>query len=223
MVSLLEQLLSVIWRKETVPKQWREGLIVNLKKGDREDPGNYRGITLLSVVGKVFCKILNNRLVPCLDKGGTLHEGQAGFRVNRSCMDNVHTLNKIAQGRFREDKEAFFLDVQIAYDTVWRDGLWLKLWDMGVKGRMWRVIKKMYEAFRSTVLLEGEKSAMFSVEQGVVQGCSLSPMLFSVFINDLLKDVEQAELGIQLSSGKRVGGMLFTDDFVGVSNSSRSL
>ena len=64
---------------------------------------------------------------------------------------------------------------------------------------------------------------MFSVEQGVAQGCSLSPILFSVFINDLLKDVEQAELGIQLSSGKRVGGMLFADDFAGVSDSRESL
>ena len=73
------------------------------------------------------------------------------------------------------------------------------------------------------MLLEGEKSAMFSVEQGVAQGCSLSPILFSVFINDLLKDVVQAELGIQLSSGKRVGGMLFADDFVGVSDSRESL
>ena len=67
MVDLLEQLFSVIWQEE----------IVNIfKKGDREDPGHYRGITLLSVVGKVFCKILNNRLVQCLDKEGALHEGQ---------------------------------------------------------------------------------------------------------------------------------------------------
>ena len=60
-----------------------------------------------------------------------MHEGQAGFR---NCMDNVYTLNEIVQGRFREDKEtyAFFLDVQKVYDTVWRNGLWLKLWDMGV-------------------------------------------------------------------------------------------
>ena len=69
---------------------------------------------------------------------------------------------------------------------------------------MWHVIKKTYESSRSTGLLEGEKSAMFRVEQGVAQGCSLSTILFSVFINDLLKDVEQTELGIQLSSGKRV-------------------
>ena len=74
--------------------------------------------------------------------------------------------------------------MQKAYDTVWRDGLWLKLWDLGIKGRMWRVIKKMYEVSRSAVLLEGEKSTTFTLEQGVAQGCSLSPILFSVFIDD---------------------------------------
>ena len=106
MVDLLEQLFSVIWQEEIAPRQWREGLIVNIfKKGDREDPANYRGNTLLSVVGKVFCKILNNRLVQFLDKKGALHEGQAGFRINRSCMDNVYTLNEIVQERLREDKK----------------------------------------------------------------------------------------------------------------------
>ena len=162
---------AVFWREELVPRQWREGLIVSLfKKGDKEDPGNYRGITLLSVVGKVFCKERS-------DRGGILHEGQAGVRVNRSCMDNVFTLNELVQGRLRENKHTytFFLDVQKAYDTVWRDGLWLKLWDLGVKGRMWCVIKKIY---RIAVLLDGEKSTMFSLEQGVAQGCNLSPILF---------------------------------------------
>ena len=94
---------------------------------------------------------------------------------------------------------------------------------MCVKGRMWRVIKKMYESSKSAVLLEGEKSDTFKIERGVAQGCSLSPILFSVFINDLLKEVEQTGLGIQLSSGKTVGGMLFADDFVGISDSKESL
>ena len=57
----------------------------------------------------------------------------------------------------------------------------------------------------------------------MAQGCSFSPILFSAIINDLLKEVEQVVLGIQLSIGKTVGGMLFTDDFVGVSNSKESL
>ena len=107
-VCLLEQLFSVVWHEETVPRQWRGGLIVNLfKKGDREDLSNYISITLLSVVGKVFCKVLNNRLVHCLDKEGALHEGQAGFRFNRSCMDNVYTLNEIVQGRLKKHTLSF--------------------------------------------------------------------------------------------------------------------
>ena len=174
-------------------------MLIFLRKGiERILVISYRGITLLSVVGKVFCKILNNRLVQCLDKEGALHEGQAGFRLNRGYMDNVYTLNEIVQGRLREDKKIFslFLVIQKAYDTVWHDGLWYKLWDKGVQGRMWRVIKKMYMSSRSAVLLEGEKSDSFNVEQGVAQGYSLSPILFSVFIIDLLKEVKKVELGI---------------------------
>ena len=125
----------------------------------------------------MFCKILNNRLVEHLDRVRALHEGQAGFRNIRSCIDNVYTLNEVVQRSLRED-EPIYAFVQKAYDTVWRDGLWLKLWDTGVKGKMWRVVKGMYEVSRSAVLLDGD---MFSIEQGVAQGCSLSPILFSVF------------------------------------------
>ena len=73
------------------------------------------------------------------------------------------------------------------------------------------------------VVLEEEKSDTFKIEQGVAQGCSLSPILFSVFINDLLKEVELTGLGILLNSDKTVGGMLFADDFVGISDSKESL
>ena len=68
-----------------------------------------------------------------------------------------------------------------------------------------------------------ECSEAFDVQQGVAQGCSLSPILFSVFINGLLKEVEQAGLGMELSDGSTIGGMLFADDFVGVSNSEEEL
>ena len=88
---------------------------------------------------------------------------------------------------------------------------------------MWRVIKEMYRVSRSAVLLDGECSEAFDVQQGVAQGCSLSPILFSVFINGLLKEVEQAGLGVELSDGSTIGGMLFADDFVGVSNELQRL
>ena len=75
MVKMLGKLYAFIWKEECVPMKWG-GLIVSLfKKGDKEDPGNYRGIMLLSVVGKVFCKILNDCLVQYLDKSSKIHEG----------------------------------------------------------------------------------------------------------------------------------------------------
>ena len=120
MVKMLGKLYALIWKEEYVPMKWREGLIVSLfKKRDKEDIGNYRGITLLSVIGKVFCKILNDRLVQYLDKSGKLHEGQAGFRGGR-CFDNIFTLNELIQGLLKEGKKtfSFFLDIQKACDSV---------------------------------------------------------------------------------------------------------
>ena len=75
-----------------------------------------------------------------------------------------------------------------------------------MQGKMWRVIKGMYESSRSDVLLEGWESEVFNVQQGVAQGCSLSAILFSVLINGLLVAVEQAGLGIELSDGVKLEG-----------------
>ena len=122
MVKMLGKLYALIWKEECVPMKWR-GLIVSLfKKGYKEDPGNYRGITLLSVVGKVFCKILNGGLVQHLDKSGKIHGGQAGFCAGtyRCCIDNICTFNELIQGRLKEGKKTFasFLDIQKVYDSV---------------------------------------------------------------------------------------------------------
>ena len=130
MLTVLVTLYNWIWKHEYAPRWWREGVVANLfKKGYKADPGNYREITLLSTVGNIFCKILNDRMGTMMEKEDKSSEGQAGFRPNRSCVDRVYTLGKIIQGR----KDAglptycFFLDVQKVYDTVWRNGLWKKL------------------------------------------------------------------------------------------------
>ena len=100
-----------------------------LKKGGKADPGNYGGITLLSTVGKTFCKILNDRTGTMMEKEEIISEGQAGFRPNRSCVDHVYTLGKIIQGRKDVGRTTYclFLDVQKAYDTLWRNRFWKKL------------------------------------------------------------------------------------------------
>ena len=69
------------------------------KKGDREDPGKYRSITLLNLVGKLYRRIINNRLLKYLELNDRLHEGQGGFRITRSCIDNIFPLSVLIQGR----------------------------------------------------------------------------------------------------------------------------
>ena len=144
MITMMVVLHDWIWKNEYARKRWREGVVINsFKKGDEADAGNYRGITLLSTVGKTFCKILNDRMGTMLKKDEKISEEQAGFRPNRSCVDHVYPLGKVAQGR----KDAglttycFFLDVQTAYDTVWRNGLWENIWEIGIKGNMRRMRK----------------------------------------------------------------------------------
>ena len=88
MIHLLHKLLEVVWSEELVPPTWREGLIVIclFKKGDKEDPGNY----FIERSWKVF--LVNDRLVQSLEGSGVLHEGQAGFRAKRSCVDNIYCM-----------------------------------------------------------------------------------------------------------------------------------
>ena len=119
-IDLLEQIFSVIimaGRDCLQPMGYILLIHAYLRKGTgRTLLYNYRDITLLSVVGKVCCKILSNRLVQSLDKGA-LHEGQARFKINSSCMDNVLKLCKAIK------HNVFFLDMQKVYDSVWRDSL----------------------------------------------------------------------------------------------------
>ena len=106
--------------------------------------------------------------------------------IGRSCVDNIFILNEVIQGRLQEGKKTFcfFLDIEKAYDTVWRDGLWYRMWDMGIQGKLWRVIRNIYNVNRSCVFLNCCKSDYFDfIYQGVAQGCTLSPTLF--FLNHL--------------------------------------
>ena len=81
MITMMVMLYNWMWKNEYTPKRWREGVVVNLfKKGDKADPGNYRGLTtLLSTVGKTFCDILNDRVGTMLEKDEKINEGQAGL------------------------------------------------------------------------------------------------------------------------------------------------
>ena len=223
--AMFHSLVSVLWETECVPQHWRAGDIVNLfKKGDRADPGNYRGITLLDVVGKFYTMILNTRLMSWLDAHSSLHTCQAGFRRGRGCVDHIFSLSEIIQSRIRQGLPTyiFFRDVAKAFDTVWRDGLFFKLWHLGVRGKFWRVLRNLHADTQSRVLVNGHQSEYFPIQQGVAQGDPLSPTLYAIFENELLEKVHSG----RDMHGSLLAGILalaYADDLVGIAFSADAL
>jgi Reverse transcriptase (RNA-dependent DNA polymerase) len=111
---------------------------------------------------------------------------------------------------------AFFLDIKKAFDTVNRDMLLLKLFRQGVRGKLWRLVNMMYVHIRSSATLSGQVGEAFPLGRGVAQGCPLSPLLFYIFMNDLLTDLYElgSQHGVTLTNdGERYAGGALADDF----------
>ena len=121
----LTYLFNLIWQREEVPGDWRRGAIVKLpKKGNLSDCNNWKGITLLSIPGKVFCSVLLNRLREHVDS--SLREEQAGFRKGRSCSEQIFTLRTIIEQSLEHQTPLIinFIDFKKAFDSIHRESLW---------------------------------------------------------------------------------------------------
>ena len=147
------------------------------KKVNINDVNNYRGITLLSVLGKLFSRLLNNRLIEWAETYQVFIEAQAGFRKSMSTDDNVFVLHGLITHMLNSGKQFYcaFIDFTKAFDYVVRDILWYKLIKLGVRGQILNVIKSMYQNIKSKVKCNNELSDEFSCCLGVRQGECLSP------------------------------------------------
>ena len=124
---------------------WTRGIILPIYKnnGSKRDPANYRSITILSCLGKLFTSILNKRLYKYLDENNLLSETQSGFRKEYSTIDNIFALYTLQEYCKSKNMKLYscFVDFTKAFDNVWRIGLWQKLMKHGIKGKVLNVIK----------------------------------------------------------------------------------
>ncbi len=132
-----------------------------------------------------------------------LHEAQNAFRRGRSTDQHIYTLSQVLRGRLRQGKAtyAFFLDLKKAYDTVWRDGLRHKLWNRGIRGKAWQYIRNMYATTTRAVRCGQHASEWFGIDLGTAQGDTLSCLLFDIYVDDLLREVDVACEGVPLPVG----------------------
>ena len=190
LAPVLCRLFNKILHAGYFPESWSKGVIVPLhKSGSIHEVENYRGITLLSVLGKLFTSVLNIRLTEWAEKYKVYIESQAGFRSSYSTIDNIFVLKSVVDEFIANKKKLYacFIDFRKAFDYVPRTGLWYKLIKMGIRGKILNIIKSMYSNVKSVV--RDPKTFDFTDEFqctiGVRQGESLSPFLFSMYINDL--------------------------------------
>lgn len=217
--KLLTELYNKIWLGERIPEDWEIGIVVPLfKKGDSKDCNNYRGITLLSTMLKIYERILERRLRNILDS--QLEESQSSFRRGRSSQDHVFTVRQLIEKRRLQGKNLYlaFVDIQKAFDSVPRKIIWQSLRERGIQERLSSNIRNIYRMTRSYVRKDNGQSEEFVTKDGLRQGGVLSPILFIMIMDDILKEVQtkvkRIHVGFRNMSPVCIAECVFADDLL---------
>ena len=215
--SHLVDIFNAILNSGYFPNQWSEGIIVPIfKKNDPSDVQNYRGITLVSCFSKIFTGILNNRITDWAESNNVLSDSQFGFRKGRSTIHAVFVLNAIVQKILNEKGRLFcaFVDLKRAFDSVYLNGLWFKLYKIGINAKMLRIVRDMYNKVITCVRGCNTYSDFFDCAVGLKQGEVMSPLLFSLFVEDLELFLQNDQCsGLSIDEITFIL-MLFADDMV---------
>lgn len=201
------------------------------KKGDPCMPTNYRPITLGSVIDKLYNSVLNARICAYLEEDAKLHEAQQGFRPGRSAVDNIFMLTQCLSARMhaKQDTYLLFLDIEKAYDSVWRAGLLWHVWNKGIKGKMFRVLAQMTDNPTSLVFHRGTFSEPFNPTMGWEQGDTLATTMFNIHVDAVLQAVWDQHEGVPLPQPLQPGpsgkltALMYADDLAGLADSPAAL
>ena len=218
-------LFNQVWNEEAVPEAWQKGIIIKLpKKGDLTSCGNWRGINLLSVPGKIFCRVILKRIKEGVDK--TLREEQAGFRPSRSCIDQIFVLRTIIEQSREWNSSLYinFIDFEKAFDSVHHTTLWNILRSYGFPGKIVNILSSFYLKNQCCVRHVGQQSEWFQVKSGVRQGCVISPLLFLVVIDWVMKSATADKpRGIKWTGFSHLEDEDFADDIALLSHSRQHM
>ena len=209
MVNWLLELIQEVWRTRRVPQEWKDSTLVPLhKKRDRKECTNYRGISLLSVPGKVHTLVLLERLQAVIDP--QLSETQYGFRKGRGTIDQIWVTRQVLEKavEYKVPIHLCFVDLSKAYDSVNRTAMLAVLRSYGVPQQLVEIIQDLYTGTQRQVKTEDGESQVFEVKTGVRQGCVLSPLLFNCFMDRVIKDMDET-LGGGLHVEYTTSGGLF--------------
>ena len=165
------------------------------RKGNRQFSDNHRGISLLSIAGKILARVLFNRLLQHLAQG-LLPESQCGFHAGHGTADMIFAAPQFQEKCQEQHRDLFvtFIDLTKAFNTVSREGLWEIMEKIGCPNKFITNVRQLHDAMMVKVLDDGDESEVFPVTNGVKQGCVLAPtflsMVFSAMLTDAFRDCQ---------------------------------
>jgi hypothetical protein len=175
---------------------------------------SYRGICLIDVAAKIFATIILRQITRTRESKVRLYE--ADFRPEEGCVDQIFTLRRILEHRFKfqQPTTACFVDFKAAFDSVQRSSLWSILEADGVPDKLLALIKAYYSSTKARIRVYGEETIAFGLDSGVRQGCPLSPMLFNFVIDWVMEHSLRGYRGVQLSPATWITDLDYADDVV---------
>ena len=214
MENMIGPLIQAIWRDESVPDHWNKGLITSLwkGKGDKELLRNHRGITVSSAPGSILEELLDNRIEQIVQ----LTPAQGGGKKNSSTCDHLFILRTMISVSLKQKRNTYitFLDIKKAYDNVDNEDLLNIMWEKGLRGKAWRLLKDMNSNLKAAVKTRYGTTRTIDMDIGGRQGSRLTGQMFAKLMDLLAEDLIASNDGIKLTEDFIVGILLWVDDVV---------
>ena len=226
LTPLLCKLFNLVFSSGLYPKIWSLGYITPLhKSGSTYDPSNYRGITISDIIGKLFNRVMNNRLNKFFIANNIINNEQIGFIKGRRTTDHIFVLKTLVDKYVKRKSQplyACFVDFKRAFDTVWHIGLLYKLKTAGVGTKFYNIIKNMYSKTEVCVKIDNHRTEFFKSKLGVRQGDNLSPSLFNLYVNDLPSYFDSSCDPVTINE-TNLNCLMYADDVVLLSTTEKGI
>ena len=199
-----------------VPQEWNEAYLSTMyKKGDRTKCENYRGISVTATVSRIYGKILRNRIENEYQEIEA--EEQAGFRAGRSTVDHLFTVTQVIskKSNINQELHLVFVDLQKAYDSVPLVRLWEAMEKTNINVELIKAVKSLYKQTKTRIKVGKKLTTGFNGTKGLKQGCCISPTLFKIYLEQVLKGWKQKcrNMGVPIGDNM-LYTLCFADDQV---------
>ena len=218
-IPIFTQEMNKILTSTEIPDQWTEGDLKRLYKGKGKKGkcSNERGITLASNIGKTFERLINNRVIPEV----YMTDAQAGGIKGRATVDHILVLKELVNICKAEKKEAIitYLDVTKAYDKAWLDAIMYVLHKQGIRSKLWLLVKKLNSNLKTTIITKHGPTRKITIKDSIRQGGVLSVVLYALMMDEISKDLQEADMGITIpNTDCKIPSLLWMDDVVLIEN-----